>query len=218
MSTLPSDLRSKVLEAARRAPSPNVRSRRRGEAIAIALGVLTAIVMMTRAEPALGGRPLVFVILSAVGWAAIAAAATGLGGRGGSMVGRARSVLLVVALAVAPAVFAWVMGCTVGWPEVRTPEGTWSQHMICLALTSLLALGPVIALSLVRHGVDPVHPRATGAAAFAAAGAWGGVLINLHCPLVSPVHVAFGHVLPVLVYAVVGAVLGARLFGVSSKG
>jgi hypothetical protein len=217
MSTLPPALKADVLAAIQKAPSPTQDDRGRTALAGVAMGTLTAIVMLSVLGVSLGGRPLPFVALSGVGWAVIAAVGTRLGGRGRSMVGRAQALLVVLALALAPAIFGWVLACTELWPEVRTPEGTLRQHLTCLFLTSLLSLGPVIALAVVRRGLDPVHPRATGAAAFAAAAAWGGVLIDMHCPLVSPAHVALGHVMPVVVYAAVGALLGARLFGLSTK-
>jgi hypothetical protein len=37
------------------------------------------------------------------------------------------------------------------------------------------------------------------------------VLVEMWCPVVSPSHVLIGHILPVLVLAVLGALLGARL-------
>jgi hypothetical protein len=215
VSALPDSLRAQVLADVKRARSPDLSATRRTNAVAVALGVATALAMIGLLGMSLGGRPLVFVVLSAVGWAAIAAVATMFSGsRGRFMLGPPRRVLALVALAASPAIFGWVMSCTVGWPELREPAGTWEQHVACLLATLLLSLGPVIALVFVRRGTDPVHPRATGAAIGAAAGAWGGVLIDMHCPLVHPLHVAVAHVMPVLLYAAVGMLLGARLLGV----
>ncbi len=215
MTTLPPDIRAHVLAECKRMPSPDASQRRRTNAVAIALGVATALTMIGLFGMSLGGRPLVFVALSALGWAAIAAVATMFSGsRGRFMLGPTRRVLALVALGASPAIYAWVMSCTVGWPELREPAGTWQQHVACFLATLLLSLGPVIALVFVRRGTDPVHPRATGAAIGAAAGAWGGVLIDMHCPLVHPLHVAVAHVMPVLVYAAIGTLLGARLLGV----
>jgi len=218
MTMLPPDVRAQVLGEALRKPSLDASATRRTNAVAVALGVATAMTMVGTLGVSLGGRPLPFVIVSAVGWAAIAAVATLLGGlRGGSMLGRTRRTVLLVGIAAAPVVYAWVMSCTLGWPEVREPAGKWQQHVACLVATLLLSLGPVIALAFVRRGTDPVHPRATGAAIGAAAGAWGGVLIDMHCPLVHPLHVAVAHVMPIVLYAALGALLGARLFGVARE-
>ncbi|HEY1957898.1 MAG TPA: NrsF family protein [Polyangiaceae bacterium] len=215
MTTLPPDIRAAVLAQAKRAPSPDAAKTRRAYATVVVLGVLVALACFAPFGLKLGGRPPAFIAISAAGWAAIALGATLLASsKRKTMLGVARSVLAFVALAAGPAIVAWVMGCTMGWPDVRDAAGTLHQHVTCFLTTSLFALGPAVALAFVRRGSDPVHPRATGAALGAAAAAWGGVLIDLHCPLASAPHVAIGHVLPVAIYAALGALVGARLFGV----
>ena len=215
MTTLPPELRAAILAEAKRTPSPDAGKTRRARVLAFAVGVGVAIACFAPFGLKLGGRPPAFVALSAVGWAAIAIAASVVAAaKRKTMLGVARSALALVALGAAPAFFAWFMGCTMGWPDVRDGAGSFHQHVICLLSTSLFALGPVVALAFLRRGSDPVHPRATGAALGAAAGAWGGVLIDLHCPLASPMHVAIGHVLPIAIYAALGALVGSRLFGV----
>jgi hypothetical protein len=213
--SLPPDLRTSVLEHARATPSPTKSKTTRANAIMIALGVATAATMIAAFGISLGGRPLVFVALSAVGWAAIAASVSALSqSRGKTMLGKTRMLLVVAATCAAPAIFGWVMSLTMAWPEVREPAGTWQTHLTCFAATLVLSLGPVIALAFVRRASDPVHPRATGAAIGAAAGAWGGVLIDMHCPITHPLHIALAHVMPVLVYAAIMALASSRLFGV----
>ncbi len=214
-TTLPPDLKMSVLARARATPSPTASQTRNANAIAIALGLATAATMMATFGVALGGRPMLFVVLSAIGWAAIAACVSVLGAsRGKSMLGKTRTLLVVCAMCAAPAIFGWVMSLTMAWPEVREPAGTWHTHVGCLIATLLLSIGPLVALSFLRRASDPVHPRATGAAIGAAAGAWGGVLIDMHCPIVHPVHIALAHLMPVAIYAVIGALVAARMFGV----
>lgn len=213
--SLPRDLRAAVLERAKQTPSPDLAATRRTRWLALAGGALLALASFAPFGPGLGGRPVAFVALSAAGWAAIAFATSFVARpKRSTMLGVARSLLVFAALAAAPAIFAWVMGCTAGWPDVRDRAGTLRAHVTCFLSTMLFSIGPLVALSLVRRGGDPVHPRATGAAIGAAAGAWGGVLVDLHCPLAGPLHVAIGHVLPVLVYAAIGAAVGSRWFGV----
>jgi hypothetical protein len=217
-ATLPPDLRASILDDARKTPSPDRTQTRRANTIALVLGVATAVTMIAALGLTLGGRPITFVALTLAGWAAIALATSAIGeSRGKTMLGRARIVLVVFALASAPAIFAWVMGCTIGWPEVRDGAGSLRQHIACLLATLLLSTGPLVALAFVRRASDPVHPRATGAAIGAAAGAWGGVLIDMHCPLTEPMHVALAHVAPVIIYATIGALVGSRLFGVRAR-
>jgi len=218
MTALPPELRAAVLDQAKRTPSPDAPRVRRAHVAAGICGAVVALAIALAFGMSAGGRPMPFVVLSAAGWALVAAVASFVSAwRGKSMLGTTRARLAFVAIGSAPLIFAWVMGCTMGWPAVREGEGTLHAHLVCFALTTLLSLGPVFALAFARRGSDPVHPRATGAAIGAAAGAWGGVLIDLHCPLVGPVHVAIGHVLPVVVYAAIGALAGARLFGVRAN-
>ncbi len=68
----------------------------------------------------------------------------------------------------------------------------------------------MLGLMLVRRGSDPVHPAATGAALGAACGACAGVMVELWCPVGAPRHVAVGHILPIVVVAILGASVGAR--------
>lgn len=212
---LPANLRERVLQQARSTPSPDARTVQRRRRAALALGAGASLVLVAALGVAAAGRPLAFVVLSAIGWASLAAGTTWMAAhRGVTMLGRTRRALAVAAVVTAPAVLAWVMVCTIGWPELREPAATASTNLACLIATTLLSLGPLFALAFVRRGSDPVHPRATGASIGAAAGAWGGVLIDLHCGVVHPVHVAFAHVMPIAVFALLGAALGARLFGV----
>jgi len=216
---LPAKLRERVLSTARATPSPDRRDTRRARRVAVLVGAGSSIGLLAALGVGLAGRPLPFVVSSAIGWASLAAATTWMAThRGMTMLGRTRRALAFAAIATAPAVLSWVMACTVGWPGVREPAANAFTNVACLVATTLLSLGPLFALAFARRGSDPVHPRATGAAIGAAAGAWGGVLIDLHCPVVHPVHVALAHVMPIAIFALLGAALGARLFGVRAPG
>jgi hypothetical protein len=81
----------------------------------------------------------------------------------------------------------------------------------CFALTLAAALGPLVGLALVRRSSDPMHPIASGAALGVASGSCAGVMVVLWCPVTAPAHVAVGHVLPIVLLATVGAVLGHHL-------
>jgi hypothetical protein len=102
------------------------------------------------------------------------------------------------------------------WPDAPV-AASFAAHATCFVFTALFALAPFAAFFAVRRGSDPVHPRATGAAMGAAAGAWGGVLIDLHCAASNAEHIAFGHVLPVAMLAGVGAAIGARVLGLRAR-
>ena len=59
-----------------------------------------------------------------------------------------------------------------------------------------------------------MHPVTSGAASGVAAGAGAWAMIDLWCPVAYPPHLLLGHVLPIVLLTVVGAVLGGRLLGV----
>jgi hypothetical protein len=220
MSTsLPPDLRAKILAAARNEPSPTRARTLRAAAIAIALGYALSLVLFI----AFGGaettlRPVSLIVTTAAGWSAVALACTwGAFGRGRSMLGRSRELLVAIVVAVAPLLLAWAVLWTSVLPTPDLHPGA-SLHIKCFRATLALALGPFIAFMFVRRASDPVHPRATGAAIGAAAGAWGSVMIDLHCPASTAEHIALGHVLPTLGLAAIGAWLGQRVLGVRGEG
>jgi hypothetical protein len=57
----------------------------------------------------------------------------------------------------------------------------------------------------------------TGAALGASAGAWAAVAMALHCPITSMRHVVFGHIAPVVVFALLGLVVGAKVVAVRAR-
>jgi hypothetical protein len=147
------------------------------------------------------------VVLSAAGWAAIAAAATWAGlTRTRGMLGLPTAWLAAAAALVVPALFAWSQTFIDGQAQVRMHPRV---HVMCFALTLVLSAVPFALMLTLRRGADPVHPRATGAAMGAAAGAWGAVLVELHCPIDTSLHVYLGHVAPVALFAGMGAIAGA---------
>jgi hypothetical protein len=42
-------------------------------------------------------------------------------------------------------------------------------------------------------------------------------MVELWCPVATPAHVALGHVLPIVVMALVGALLGARVIAIRGR-
>ncbi len=84
----------------------------------------------------------------------------------------------------------------------------------CFAMS--VAIGGILLFALLmawRH-VDPMTPRATGAAFGAGAGLGSALLIDLWCPVAYVPHLLVGHVLPIGVLALVGAVVGEKILGV----
>jgi hypothetical protein len=147
------------------------------------------------------------VAATAGGALGIAAAALWLAlGRGGSMLGRSRRWLLYGCVLIPISLLAWKVGCSMAFGDamVRWPE---RLGLRCLSLSIVAAAGPLWSfVSMRRNAV--VHPALNGATAGLAAGACAWVAVDVWCPVAYVPHLLLGHVLPLLVLAVAGALLG----------
>jgi hypothetical protein len=123
--------------------------------------------------------------------------------RGKSAVGRSQGVLLGVAALVPVATYVWL----VSWHD-RYVEPFSRLGYRCLALTIASGLPLLFAALYLRKRTVVAHPVASGAALGAAAGAFGSVTVELWCPLTSSPHVLLGHVTPIVLLAVSGALIG----------
>lgn len=203
---LPVDSRRRILAAASTLPSiTRPRLRRIARAAYVVVGAMMAMVFF-----AIGGvehargRPIVFTALIAAGASAIAIASTSIAmSRGRSMLGRSTSVSLAVVVAVPIATFAWLSL----WHD-RYLEPFRRVGYRCLALTLMLGAAPLIVTMILRARSYVRSGKMAGSAIGVASGACAGVLVDLWCPLCEPRHVAFGHVLPMIVLSVAGAVAG----------
>ena len=83
----------------------------------------------------------------------------------------------------------------------------------CFAMS--VATGGILlfAALMAWRRVDPMTPRATGAAFGAGAGLGSALLIDLWCPVSYVPHLLIGHVLPIAVLAAAGGALGGRILG-----
>jgi len=88
-------------------------------------------------------------------------------------------------------------------PEIPAVPGCFSMS---LGFAAIALTGLTWAL---RRSV-PAAPVARGALLGANAGAWAGLIIHLHCPCGDRLHILVGHVVPIAIFAVVGAVLTPR--------
>jgi hypothetical protein len=170
------------------------------------------------------GRPVGYVVTLELVWLFIAAGATWLGvTRGRSMLGRsAASKVAVATLTPVALIVTWVVVALAwlesviasAWLEAMDDAPDVHFHTACAVMSIVYALGPLVAFLAIRRSKDPVSPRRAGAAIGAVAGAWGAVVHFPFCECTSPLHVALGHVLPVVVLAVAGAMAGDRVLGV----
>jgi hypothetical protein len=217
MSQLSSEIRARILAEVRREPSPTRAERTRGNATVSAVGALVSLGLFAHFGFATS-RPVEVLVLLVAGCGALSFAAVGVAvRRGGSMLGRSRTGLGACAALAPLALLGFALVAAVVQGSFVVAGGETHQHLVCFALTLLLAVGPFAAALYIRRGTDPVHPAALGAAIGAAAGVCGGALIDLHCTITSVEHLALGHTLPILILTALGALVGQRILGMASR-
>jgi hypothetical protein len=212
------ELRARILDATRSVPSPTRKAARRNAWLVLPCAAVVAAAIYYAA----GGpghdqiRPVLFYSASVLSWAAIAALSSwGALARGGSPLGRSRAWLVAVALGTPALLFALSFVLS-RFPELGPdPDHKWGRY--CFPMTLATAALPLVALAILRKHTDPVHPIASGAALGAACGASAGIMVEMWCPVASLRHLTLGHVAPVLVCIVVGAVLGARVIAMRGR-
>jgi hypothetical protein len=207
-----------VLESVRREPAPTqAQTAARRLAIGVA-GFVPAVALVATLAHHGDYRPVGYVVFVACTWASVATLATWLALRmGRSMLGVARIWLVAATLTVPPALAALAGAATAIWPQTNVVDSDVRAHALCFVLTTVVALGPVLAFALLRRESDPVHPRWTGALIGAASGACGATAVALHCGHTYPVHVLVGHVLPVILVTLVGVFFASHVVAVGGK-
>ena len=220
------ELRARVLAAAAAEPSPARAATRRRRLVVGMLGAASGVAAFVVFALMLGGRlvglagdaapgahverSLGLLVATTGGALAIAAAALRLAlSRGRSMLGRTRGWLLFGGVLVPIGLFAWKVtssylfgAATIEWPE--------RPGLKCLALSLLVAIGPLVSFLVIRRSA-PMRPALNGAVLGFAAGACAWVAVDLWCPVAYVPHLLLGHLLPMLILAVVGALLGEML-------
>jgi hypothetical protein len=207
-----SDLERRVLAAIAAEPSlTRGEFQRRRAVLFLAAGAVTLLVFLSVGGVRPTGRPFILWAATATGSTVIAAVALALAlGRGGSMLGRSGRALVAVALATPLALLLWKFslssefaGMTVDWPD--------RPGFRCLFLALGTGLAPMAAFMSVWRGTAPAHPRLSGLAIGTANGALVWVLVDLWCPVAYFRHLLLGHVLPLVVFAGLGAAAGGLL-------
>ena len=226
------ELRARVLAAATAEPSPTRAAVRRRNmligVVAAASGIgaflIFAMLMSESHLLRLGGevvpqqrleRPVWLVVATVGGALGVAATAVWLAlGRGRSMLGRSPRWLLYGGVLIPVSLLVWkVIGslafgdAMVAWPE-RPGER-------CLSVAAPVTGGALLSLAIRRHA--PVRPALNGAVIGFAAGACAWVAADLWCPVAYVPHLLLGHVLPVLVLAGAGALLGRTLLSLRHR-
>jgi hypothetical protein len=213
------DLRARVLAAASAAPVPTRSAGLARRVAVVAVGMaLSVVVLAYIGGPQQAERPLAYFLAMVALWTGVVLVATWAGvARGRSMLGRPTWVRVIVATLTPAALMVTALAAGLLWPDPVADPTTVEDHVFCLAIGSLMAIGPLVAFAFVRRGSDPVAPRLTGAALGAAAGAWGGLFIELRCGHTSLEHVVIGHVFPVAVMALLGALIAGSVISVRHR-
>jgi hypothetical protein len=130
--------------------------------------------------------------------------------RSSSALGPPRQHLLAVVLFAPASLLVWRVGTS-----AINGDGlgfVWSRlGLKCFGLSAMIAAPVLLALLFGRRGSDPIQPVWTGAALGVTSGAAAAVFADLWCPIGNPVHVLLGHVLPMLLFAAIGALVGRRI-------
>jgi hypothetical protein len=177
----------------------------------LGLGVLSVAIAVLAVESSGGlahgsSRPLSITMALVSGWAVLSWCLTWLVlGRGRSTLAPRPRLLVAAAIAAPVALFAWMSAFHGTYVEVLDRVG-----YRCLMLTLLIAALPLGGVLWLRRGVEPRRPYALGAASGATCGAWATVVIDAWCPLTNAAHLLMGHVAPLVLLIVIGALLGAR--------
>jgi hypothetical protein len=212
------EVRARILEAARRspvAPRGEVAGRRIG---AVVLGFVITAVIGVRLGVNPGHRPWSYIAALEGAWLALAGLVTWAGvSRGRSMLGRPEGWKAAVILVTPLALVALWWPLTVAWPQTLERESGWFEVAQCLVGTALLGIGPLLAFAYVRRESEPVNPWLGGAALGAAAGAWGAAALVVICRHASVSHMLLGHVVPVVLFTVLGAAIAGPALALRAR-
>jgi len=183
--------------------------------------VLTALVAITASQlvydhPA-AGLAMAVQSGSALPWTFIATLALACGAtsiavlRGASGFGSSVVALALVAIVVAPLYAALALPAPVHTHELSAWPGISPWGARCFAIAALVAALALASFTGALRRAVPSAPRLRAVALGAAAGAWAGLAVFVFCPSGEQPHLLIGHVLPVFVATVAGAMGFARL-------
>ena len=132
--------------------------------------------------------------------------------RGPSGLRRPRTVLASAAVLSAVGFVAWRYGISALYGRA----GIWPDRVGLRCLVLGVGTGGLMLFAALMswRRSDPVTPRATGAAFGAGAGLGSALLVDLWCPVGYVPHLLLGHVLPIAILALAGALVGGRVLGV----
>ena len=212
---IPPDLKEKVLLAVANTPSKTraqARWRAAGYTFLAAIPML-ALLFLAGGPGRSSGRPRVMTLAILLGCLVISVLSTWIASaRTRWMLGHGRALMHFVAFGMPILYTAWISAF---YPLYEPPFERLGIRCFFVALAS--APWPFMAMAMWRKLIEPHQPSLLGGVFGAVAGMWAGLVVVLFCPLTDPGHVARGHLLPFVVLIAAGALLGKRLFAVSSS-
>jgi hypothetical protein len=204
-------VKERVLAEIARTRSATRREVLRTNAILFACAIVGALVVFFEKggfRPS--GRPPLVIALTSLGTAVIAGVAISfLFTRGRSMLGRPRALLWLVATTSTLGFLAWKYGISMIFDlTARYPDRPGFR---CLALSISSGALPLCAALIAARRSVPLRPATIGGAFGAGAGLGSAVLVDLWCPVAYLPHLFLGHVLPIALLALLGALVGRQV-------
>jgi hypothetical protein len=206
-----------VLASVREVPAPTRQETLRRQTWLVAAGVVGALaIFFIKGGLRMTSRPPSLVALTSLGTAGF----VGVGmwllfTRGRSGLRRPRTVLLGAAVFSTVAFVAWRYGISALYD--RTSLWPGRVGLRCLVLSVSTGGLMLFAALMSWRRSEPLTPVATGAAFGAGAGLGSALLVDLWCPVSYMPHLLLGHVLPIVILSVAGALIGGRLLGLARK-
>jgi hypothetical protein len=193
------------------APTRSVVRRRRAAALAVSLGWLCAHLVVYGVRQDFAQLPAGYIAAQVVLPVLFGACCLVVALAPGKL-GLGVGVGLVGAMALLGPVSFWVLavGLPIPHPPIAGGRSFWLGSLLCLDIAVTWAAAPLllVALSLRRAFAGAALHRS--ALVGAALGLLSGGAINLHCSNVDRWHLVAGHGIPVVVAALVGALLVVR--------
>ncbi len=215
---LPAELKARVLAAAAEERALTRRQVVRRETLLLVGSLAVQLfIFFAFGGVRLDGRAAPCALGTAIGGALIAGAAAWVSlQRGRSMLGRPRAWLMAVIVLVPVALFGWKILWSAQYAgALGALPGRLGYR--CFGLSLGLAVVPLTAFLWARRSSDPTHPRVLGAAAGVAIGASSWTLVDCWCPVAHPAHLLLGHVLPLVLLALLGMILGGSVIAVRGR-
>ena len=211
--SLSPELKQRIFASLADVPAPTRAEVRRARVWLFGCGIVGALaIFLLEGGVRMASRPPSLVALTSLGTAVIVG--TGMWmllTRGRSALGRPVSWLLAAAVVTSVLFVAWRYGVSAFYGDAQIARWAARPGYRCLALSVVTGALPLLGALLSWRRTVPVSPLATGAAFGAGAGLGSALLVDLWCPVSYLPHLLLGHLLPIVVLALLGGVLGSRL-------